>query len=145
MKYIQKVIPEAKTPEEWNNLPASKLRLKLFDYLRKNYSGYTFINKDLNIPITVSVKSCRKTAYGEAMYIKKAASVLILKEIVQNAKYNNFGERKDNDSPSVIGYLNFKCKCVIDGQKECVRLSIQFQKGGKFYYNIEVNKKVCTT
>lgn len=145
MKYIQKVIPEAKMPDEWKELPLSKLRLETFEYLRKNYSGKTVLNRDLNIPITVSVKSCRKTAYGEAMYIKKSASVLILNEILQNAKYNNFGERKENDSPSVIGYLNFKCKCLIDGQKECVRLSIQFQKGCKFYYNIEVNKKVCTT
>jgi hypothetical protein len=103
------------------------------------------INDDLFIPVTISVKSCRKTAYGEAMYMKKAAVSRILPEIVKYATYNNFGERKSGDSASVIGYLNFKCFCVIDGKKECVRLSVQFQKGGKFYYNIEVNKKVCTT
>ena len=30
---------------------------------------------------------------------------------------------------------------IIDGKKENVRLAVQFQKGGKYYYNIEINKK----
>lgn len=58
--------------------------------------------------------------------------------------YNNFGEAKITDSPNVIGYLNFKCKCVIDGKTECLRIAVQMQKGGKFYYDIEVNKKPQT-
>ncbi len=50
-------------------------------------------------------------------------------------------KRLINDGPNIIGYLNFKCKCMIDGKKENVRLAVQFQKGGKYYYNIEINKK----
>ena len=32
-------------------------------------------------------------------------------------------------------------KTIIDGEKNCVRVAIQMQKGGKYYYNLEVNKK----
>lgn len=79
------------------------------------------------------------------MYMKKAAASLILPDIIRHATYNNFGSRKEDDPPTIIGYLNFKCKCTIDGKNECLRLAVQFQKGGKFYYNVEVNKKVCAT
>lgn len=145
MNKKQIYIPKINLPNEWIGLSASKLRSLVFDYLRNNYRGLVVKNKDLNIPVNISVKSCRKTAYGEAMYFKKAAAALILPEIIEHAIYNNFGERKENDPPTIIGYLNFKCKCLIDGHDEHIRLSIQFQKGAKFYYNIEVNKKVCAT
>lgn len=141
----QASIVKTETPEEWKVLSISKLRSTVFEHIRKEYGGLTIVNRDLNIPVTISVKSCRKTAYGEAMYIKKAAASLVLPELIENATYNNFGNRKESDPPTVIGYLNFKCKCLIDGKKECLRISVQFQKGGKFYYNIEVNKKVRAT
>lgn len=35
-------------------------------------------------------------------------------------------------------------KCIIDGAKENIRLAVQFQKGGKYYYNIEINIKKPT-
>ena len=72
MKVKQKIIPETTTPEDWKTLAAAKLRLKVFEYLKTNYSKSSIINDDLLIPVTISVKSCRKTAYGEAMYMKKS-------------------------------------------------------------------------
>ena len=145
MKYIQKHIPAARTPEEWKGLSTSNLRKVVFEYIRKNDAFEKYINDDLKLPITISVKSSRKTAFGEAMYLQKAACAIILPELLKYAVYNNFGPKKDSDSDGVIGYLNFKCKCTIDGKPEVVRLAVQFQKGGKYYYNIEVNKKVCIT
>lgn len=93
----------------------------------------TIINIDTGLPITISVTSARKTAFGEAIYFKKVAATLMLPELIKYAEYNNWGNPKETDGPNIIGYLNFKCKCMIDGKKENVRLAVQFQKGGKYY------------
>ena len=69
----------------------------------------------------------------------------MLPDLIKYAEYNNWGNPKATDGPNIIGYLNFKCKCMIDGKKENIRLAVQFQKGGKYYYNIEINKKKAHT
>ena len=140
-KYKQSVIPKAETPNEWSRLKLQQLRKFVFEYIKNKYSGTTIINIDTGLPITISVTSARKTAFGEAIYFKKVAATLMLPELIKYAEYNNWGNPKETDGPNIIGYLNFKCKCMIDGKKENVRLAVQFQKGGKYYYNIEINKK----
>ena len=112
-----------------------------FAHIKNKYSGLVVTNVDTGLPIIISVTSARKTALGEAIYFKKVAAVLALPEIIKYAEYNNWGNPKTTDGPNIIGYLNFKCKCIIDGKKENIRLAVQFQKGGKYYYNIEINKK----
>lgn len=110
-------------------------------YFKQNYRSQIFFNKDLKININVGVSGGRKTAYGEALYNGKLALIPYLKEIIENMKYNNFGQRKTKDVVEIIGYLNFKYKIKIDGKVENLRTAVQFQKGGKFYYNIEISKK----
>ena len=63
----------------------------------------------------------------------------ILPELVEYALYNNFGKRKLTDNDEVLGYLNFKGRCRINGKTENLRIAVQFQRQAKFYYNIEVN------
>ena len=126
-RYKQSVIPKAETPAEWKELKLQQLRTVIFAHIK------------------ISVTSARKTAFGEAIYFKKAAAVVVLPEIIKYAEYNNWGKPKTTDGPNIIGYLNFKCKCLIDGKKENIRLAVQFQKGGKYYYNIEINKKKVHT
>ncbi|MBQ4475291.1 MAG: hypothetical protein II935_03755 [Bacteroidales bacterium] len=139
-KYKQTIIPSVKTPEAWKKLKGYELRNLIFDTIKKKYAGQSVINKDFGIPITISVSSGRKTAFGEAIYSKKAAAVLILPDIIANAKYNNWGNPKEEEGANIKGYMNFKCKVIIDGKTEHIRLAVQFQKGGKYYYNIEINK-----
>lgn len=124
---------------QWRNLSKSELREAVFQHLRKMKNSI-IVNKDTMIPIKITVSSAKKTAFGEAMYPKKAEVIRILPALIETAKYNNFGKRKPNDSPEILGYLNFKNKCLLDGKVEHVRIAVRFQKGGKFYYNIEVNK-----
>lgn len=143
-RYKQTIIPSADLPEEWKGVKLQKLKTIIFNHIRNRYSGMTIQNIDTGLPIIISVTSARKTAYGEAIYFKKAAAILILPEIIKYAQYNNWGSPKATDGPNIIGYLNFKCKCIIDGAKENIRLAVQFQKGGKYYYNIEVNMKKPT-
>ena len=144
-RYKQSVIPKAETPAEWKELKLQQLRTVIFAHIKNKYAGKVVIIVDTGLPIITSVTSARKTAFGEAIYFKKAAAVVVLPEIIKYAEYNNWGKPKTTDGPNIIGYLNFKCKCLIDGKKENIRLAVQFQKGGKYYYNIEINKKKVHT
>ena len=140
-RYKQSIIPKVDTPDEWKDIKLQQLRTFIFSHIKNKYAGMIVTIVDTGLPIIISVTSARKTAFGEAIYFKKAASVLVLPEIIKYAEYNNWGDPKPTDGPNIIGYLNFKCKCVIDGKKENIRLAVQFQKGGKYYYNIETNIK----
>ena len=62
-------------------------------------------------------KAGRKIALGEAMYSAKAAVIAHLKTLIKNSTYNNWGDRKGSDGKDVLGYLNFKSKLTIDGEK----------------------------
>lgn len=62
------------------------------------------------------------------MYSAKAAVIEHLEELINNSTYNNFGERKKNEPPNVIGYLNFKSKVLIDGEKRHVRISLRLDR-----------------
>lgn len=138
---MKEFIPKVKIPSSWKSLKSVELRRVIFEYIKKNFSGLEVINDDIKIKVTVSTRGLRKSSFGEAMYSKKAVVLYVLPDLIKYAKYNNFGKRKEQDNKDVLGYLNFKSKCEIDGKVEHLRLSVRFQKGGKFYYNIEVNKK----
>ena len=124
---------------ELSQLSKMEMRHYVLEYYKKNLKGKTVVNKDTGITIHFSMTSGRKTAMGEAMYQKKAEMVRILPDLVIYAVYNNFGKRKPDESDDIIGYLNFKGRCILDGKVQNVRIAVQFQKTAKFYYNIEVN------
>ena len=130
-------VPEIQS--ELGNLTKMELRRYVLDYYKNNLKGKEIINDDTGITIHFSMTAGRKTAMGEAMYQKKAEMVRVLPELVKYALYNNFGKRKPDESEDIIGYLNFKVRCKLDGKTENVRIAVQFQRSAKFYYNIEVN------
>ena len=132
-----KLIPEITS--KLKGLSKSEMRQYILDYYKKHLKGTEVVNDDTGITIHFSMTSGRKTAMGEAMYQRKAELIRILPDLVKYALYNNFGSPKEKDSPDIIGYLNFKGRCILDGKVENVRIAIQFQKQAKFYYNIEVN------
>ena len=132
-----KLIPEITS--ELKGLSKSEMRQYILDYYKKHLKGTEVVNDDTGITIHFSMTSGRKTAMGEAMYQRKAELIRILPDLVKYALYNNYGSPKQKDSPDIIGYLNFKGRCILDGKVENVRIAIQFQKQAKFYYNIEVN------
>ena len=140
MKYKQKVIPSVNTPEEWKGKKIRELRQLINTYIKDNLVGKVYSNEDTKFSIQVTSTSARKTAYGEAMYYDKATSLLILPQILQYASYNNFGQRKETDDDTILGYANFKCKVIINGKNKTLRIAVKIAKGGFLYYNIEVNK-----
>ena len=78
--------------------------------------------------VIFTTKAGRKIAYGEAMYSAKAAVIAHLKTLIKNSTYNNWGDRKPQDNPNILGYLNFKSKITIDGQKRHLRISVIVDK-----------------
>ena len=142
-KYKQTVIPEVEIPKEWKTKTSAELREIAFNELIK-LKGKIVQNKHLKINIEISVSGMKKTTHGSAMYSKKAVLAFCLADLLRYAEYNNWGDRKATDSIAVVGYLNFKAKCVIDKKPETVHLVVQFQRNGKFHYSVEVNKKTGT-
>lgn len=137
-KYKQIIIPETST-EGFIGTNVKELRRKVFDYYREKLQGKSVKNNDLGIEIQFVRDGARKLAYGGHIYIKKAGVIKILQKIIMYAKYNNWGDRKENDKPCVVGYLNFKVKAKVDGRMEYFHLVIQLRKNGKVYYTHEAN------
>lgn len=142
-KYKQTIIPQVEIPKSWKTKTSAELREITFNELLK-LKGKVVQNQHLKINIEISVSGMKKTTHGSSMYSKKAALACCLVDLLCYAEYNNWGDRKDKDSAAVIGYLNFKAKCVIDKKPETVHLVVRFQKDGKFHYCVEVNKKTGT-
>jgi len=60
-------------------------------------------------------------------------------DLIKYAEYNNFGNRKRNDTRHILGYLNFKVKAKINNQYKFLRITVIIANTGKFYYHHEIN------
>jgi len=132
-KYKQTVIPSVVVAKK------KDLAQYVKRYYKENLQGKTVVNKHLNVRISFTSFGQGKIAYGGRKTMRKAAIVQCLDTLVEVAQYNNFGIRKPNDPPSVLGYLNFKAKMKVNGIIEHVRISVLLKKTGKLYYNHEIN------
>jgi len=96
MKYQQKIIPETDT-EDIKLLSKNELQKFVKYYYQTHFHNNTkIINNDLGITIEFIGDGRKKTSYGAAMYVKKAAAVKILDLLLKYAKYTNWGDRKIN-------------------------------------------------
>ena len=141
-KYRQRYIPEVKTPEEWEIAPSPKLRKMVSDYYKEHIQGKSVTNLEKGFTIVLSGQGRQKITKGSAMYPAKAAVVLILLKLIEIAEYSNFGERKQNDPHELMGYLNFKAKCIIDGEVKVIRIACMIYSATRIYYNHEINRCV---
>lgn len=75
------------------------------------------------------------------MYLYKAVAVKVLPEIIAYAEFSNYGAPKQTDPVELLGYFNFKAKVKVDGMLKHLRIATLFyEKTGKLFYNLEVNK-----
>jgi len=132
-KYKQTYIPCVRTGVIKNNSKAAK------NYYAENLQGRSVVNKHLGFRIYFSSKGKGKASFGGATHRKKVAVLQCLSKLLEVAEYNNFGNRKTNDTEIVLGYLNFKAKVKIDEEIENVRIAVVFKIDGKAYYNHEIN------
>ena len=120
-------VPEVST-ERFKKMKVNELRAFTLKYYNLFLKGdKAVIEKHLK-EVSFTTKAGRKIAHGEAMYSAKAAVIAQLKTLIKNSTYNNWGDRKPQDSPNILGYLNFKSKITIDGEKRHLRISVIVDK-----------------
>ena len=133
--------PEIDT-KSFKDMKVSELRAFTLSYYLTHLKGKKVAIKNHLKEVIFTTKAGRKIAKGEAMYKEKAAVIECLEELIKNSTYNNWGSRKTQDSPNILGYLNFKSKLTIDGEKRHVRIAISLTRERKTELkNVEVGKK----
>ena len=128
--------------ERFKNMKVSELRAFTLEYYLSHLKGKKVAIKNHLKEVIFTTKAGRKIAKGEAMYSEKAAVIEHLEELIKNSTYNNWGSRKETDSPNILGFLNFKSKLTIDGEKRHVRIAISLTRERTTELkNVEVGKK----
>lgn len=128
--------------ERFKQMKVSELRAFTLDYYLSHLKGKKVAIKNHLKEVIFTTKAGRKIAKGEAMYSEKAAVIEHLEELIKNSTYNNWGSRKETDSPNILGFLNFKSKLTIDGEKRHVRIAISLTRERTTELkNVEVGKK----
>lgn len=128
--------------ERFKKMKVSELRAFTLDYYLSHLKGKKVAIKNHLKEVIFTTKAGRKIAKGEAMYSEKAAVIEHLEELIKNSTYNNWGSRKETDSPNILGFLNFKSKLTIDGEKRHVRIAISLTRERTTELkNVEVGKK----
>lgn len=139
-KYKQTYIPSVTTTD----IPKKSLS-DMRKYVRDKYTsciqGKTIKNKHTGLTIFFGSDGKGELAHGRSMHAKKAALVNCLIPLLENAEYNNFGQRKEKDEKNVFGYANFKAKAFVDSKLVNVRITVIVKNNGKAYYCHEISIK----
>jgi antirestriction protein ArdC len=128
--------------EKFRKMTVSELRKFTLDYYNENLKGKKVTIKRHLKEVVFVAGAGRKML--QPIYSEKVAVIEHLEELIKNSTYNNWGERKEKDSSDVLGYLNFKSKITIDGQKRHVRISVILDRDRKTKlktFEVGANKK----
>ena len=137
-------VPEVST-ERFKQMSVPELREYTLEYYLENYGGKSISKnffKEDNIQIEFFNTAGKKLQ--KPIYKEKVAVLEHLESLIKNSTYNNWGNRKESSPPNIIGYLNFKAKVTIDGEKRHVRISIAVDRDRKFRFKtfeVGVNPK----
>ena len=121
--------------ERFKNMSVPELREYTLEYYLENYGGKSISKnffKEDNIQIEFFNTAGKKLQ--KPIYKEKVAVLEHLEALIKNSTYNNWGNRKESSPPNIIGYLNFKAKVTIDGEKRHVRISIAVDRDRKFRF-----------
>ena len=127
-------VPEVST-ERFKKMSVPELRKYTLEYYLENYGGKSISKnffKEDNIQIEFFNTAGKKLQ--KPIYKEKVAVLEHLESLIKNSTYNNWGNRKESSPPNIIGYLNFKAKVTIDGEKRHVRISIAVDEKRKFRF-----------
>ena len=127
-------VPEVST-ERFKLMSVPELREYTLEYYLENYGGKSISKnffKEDNIQIEFFNTAGKKLQ--KPIYKEKVAVLEHLESLIKNSTYNNWGNRKESSPPNIIGYLNFKAKVTIDGEKRHVRISIAVDRDRKFRF-----------
>jgi tRNA A37 threonylcarbamoyladenosine dehydratase len=135
-KYKQKLIPITSLFDAKGNELAALMR----DFYKKELQGKTIINKHIGVTIVFTSEGIGKLTQKRRIGNINASAIKVIHEMLENAEYSNFGQRKPEDKQNVIGYLNFKAKAKIGGVLRHFRISVKLKTDMKAYYNHTVNR-----
>ncbi|MFK8287597.1 hypothetical protein ACI76Z_11255, partial [Capnocytophaga canimorsus] len=128
--------------DDFKKMTVKELREFTLQYYLNNLKGKKVAVKDFIKEVVFTTKAGRKIAHGEAMYKEKAVAIKHLEQLIKNSTYNNWGDRKPKDNPNILGYLNFKSKLIIDGEKKHLRIAVVLDKDRNFELkSFDVGKK----
>jgi len=114
--------------EKFKDFNKKELRQFLFDYYNTFLKGKTIAIENSLSKVELLSRSGRKITKESATYKAKTAVIEQFEDIIKKSTYNNWGKAKTTDSKDLLGYMNFKSKVVIDGEKRHVRISIEVFK-----------------
>lgn len=140
--FMKKKVWIAIDTKDFKEMSVSELRKFTLNYYKTYLKGKKISIKNALNEVHFYSGGGRKLAYGEAMYSQKTAVIEHLEELIKNSTYNNWGDRKKNDAPNVLGYMNFKSNLIIDQQKKHIRISLIITEDRKVVFkNFEVGTK----
>ena len=126
--------------EAFKKMSVTDLRQFTLEFYNTNLKGKKVAIKNHLKQVDFISDAGRKIL--KPIYSEKIAVLEHFEELIKTSTYNNWGERKNTDSPSVLGYLNFKSKIIIDGIKRHVRIAIMLDNQRKTKLkSFEVGKK----
>ncbi|WP_454974328.1 LPD3 domain-containing protein [Capnocytophaga gingivalis] len=135
VKIDTKTNKEKGSKERFKKMSVPELREYTLEYYLENYGGKSISKnffKEDNIQIEFFNTAGKKLQ--KPIYKEKVAVLEHLESLIKNSTYNNWGNRKESSPPNIIGYLNFKAKVTIDGEKRHVRISIAVDEKRKFRF-----------
>lgn len=122
----------------------SELRKYTLNYYKEYLKGNQATIGNYVKKFSFTGKGARKIM--QPIYKEKVAVLERLEDVIKNSTYNNWGDRKKTDDKSVIGYLNFKSKVVIDGIDRHVVISLVVDTSrDKKFKSYSVGKKESVT
>jgi len=134
-KYKQNKIPET---TKFEAKTTAELKNSIKEFYKINLQGKEVINKHIGITIKFTSDGLGKIT--SLIGTINSAAIKIIYEMLENAEYSNFGQRKNEDKQNVIGYLNFKAKGIIDNKLYHFRIAVKLKTDMKAYYNHTVNR-----
>lgn len=114
-------------------------REAISSYYVRNFKGKVITNAETGFKIELGKEGGKKTAWGGRVYLEKLAITSVLDQVIEQMTYNNWGDRKETDSPDVIGFMNFKASVFVDDVLKKLNIAVKLKKGGSFYYSFDVN------
>jgi len=136
---IEKNLPS--TDSLWKKFSLKEKVEAIKKHYKEQLQGKCVINQDLGISVQFTSDGLGKITQNRKIGNTNAEAVRILEQIIEQAKYNNFGERKESDKENVLGFLNFKGKAVIDNTLCHFRIAIKRKTDGNTFYNHTLNRQ----
>lgn len=127
--------------ESLKGLKLGAVKKKCHAFFKENFNGKSVKNKHKAVTVSFNMRGINHLIYSRNPGYIKLKAVFVLRELVQNAVFCNFKNPDKNDSPDILGYLNFKSKAKIEGKIHTFRIVVRLTVKGKFYYDHAIRVK----